>query len=119
MVENELFELFIGNTYSRDFNVYNFPVKISQVYFTVKESDKDKRFKLQKKLDDGITLVEEEEGKVTYNLLINPSDTDNLKVGKNYSCDVTVIANTNPQVKKTIITGVFRVIDHTTKYYNE
>ena len=119
MVENELFELFIGNTYSRDFNVYNFPVEIDQVYFTVKESDKDKRFKLQKKLDDGITLVDEEEGRVTYNLLINPEDTDDLKVNKNYTCDVTVVSNTTPQVKKTIITGTFRLKDHTTKDYNE
>lgn len=119
MVENELFEMFIGNTYSRDFNVYNFPVNISQVYFTVKENDKDKRYKLQKKLNNGITLVEEEEGKVVYNLLINPADTEGLKVNYNYSCDVTVVANTVPQVKKTIITGTFRVIDHTTKYYNE
>ena len=119
MVENELFEMFIGNTYSRDFNVYNFPVKISQVYFTVKESNKDKRFKLQKKLNEGITLVEDEENKKTYNILINPADTDNLKVDKDYYCDVTVISYRIPQVKKTIITGTFRLKDHTTKFYNE
>ena len=119
MVENELFELYIGNTYSRDFIVFNFPLTINQVYFTVKESDKDKKYKLQKKLNHGITIVDEEEGKITYNLLINPEDTDDLKVGKNYNCDVTVVSNSIPKVKKTIITGILRLKDHTTRVYNE
>lgn len=119
MVENVLFQFFVGDTYSRDFTIYNYPEKISQIYFTVKESDKDKRFKIQKKLNSGITLVEEEDGMEKYNILINPQDTDGLKVGRNYTCDVKIVTNANPQLKKTIITGILKLKDHTTKVYNE
>lgn len=119
MIENVGFELFIGDTYCRDFVVKNFPEKINEIYFTVKKNNKDKRFELQKRLNNGITLVDEDETSKTYNLLLEPEDTDNLKTETNYEFDIKLISDSNPVIKKTIITGTFVLKDHTTKKYNE
>ena len=120
------FIFFIGDTYTRDMVIKKYSATIDEMYFTVKKDNKDRDFVLQKTLNDGITLtdVKYEGLKIierTYNLLIQPSDTDNLIPNKEYSFDIEIIttAQDNSQIKKTIVTGTLVLTDATTKYYNE
>ena len=83
--------------------------------------------KLQKTLDNGITLVDIQyhgDGNIvsrTYNLLIEADDTEELKPDFDYSFDVEIVSPgvDNNDIKKTIITGIFRVNNTTTRNYNE
>lgn len=116
-----IFEFYIGDTYTRDFTISGYSSEITEVYFTVKKSNADKRFVLQKTLEDGITLTEDtgtgEERVRTYNILIDADDTESLKADFDYSFDIEIVSPNN--IKKTIVTGIFRVNNTTTREYNE
>lgn len=126
-MKDVLFEYYIGDTYTRDLTIDGYSDEISNIYFSVKQNNKDKRTVLQKTLDNGITLVDVQydgEGNIvsrTYNLLIDAEDTETLKPDFDYSFDFEIVtpgAN-DTDIKKTIITGIFRVLNTTTRYYNE
>jgi hypothetical protein len=120
-MNNVLFEFYIGDTYTRDFTITGYSSEITNVYFTVKSNNTDKRYVLQKKLNDGITLTDDsgegEERIRTYNILINAGETENMKPDKDYSFDIEIVSPNN--IKKTIITGTFRLINTSTRQYNE
>ena len=122
VLQNIVFEFFRGDTYTRDFAISGWSLPISEMYFTVKENVENKKVLVQKTLNNGITLVDEnEEGKKTYNLSICCTDTDNMKIDKDYVFDIEMHSlGTNGEViKKTIITGVVRLLGSATRYCNE
>jgi hypothetical protein len=126
-MNNVLFEYYIGDTYTRDLTIEDYSADISDMYFSVKQNNKDKHTVLQKTLDNGITLVDiqyDENDNIisrTYNLLIDPDDTESLKPDFDYSFDFEIVSPgaNNSEIKKTIITGTFRVLNTTTRKYNE
>jgi len=108
-----------GNTYTRDIEIKNYS-KINNIYFTVKEKEQDKNEILKKRLYDGISLVDETENSKTYNLLIDSSDTDNLKTDYDYYFDIKVITNTTSKpIKLTIIKGTMTLVTDITRVFNE
>lgn len=121
MIDNALFEFRKGDTYSRDFTISGYESEISKVFFTVKNNSSDKRYVLQKSLEDGISLVSDEESIETYNILINATDTDNMKVDYDYFFDVEIISPgvNNEEIKQTIITGTLRLKEVATQTVNE
>ena len=122
-MKDVLFEFYIGDTYTRDLLISGYSADITQVYFSVKKSNRDKHTVLQKKLTDGITLVDVQydgEGNIlsrTYNLLIDSDDTETLTPDIDYVFDFEITSPNN--IKKTILTGTFRVLNTTTRKYNE
>lgn len=129
MLENILFEFYRGDTYQRDFTVTGWSFPISKVYFTVKESVDKKNHVLQKKfveteegtINEGVTLVSDENGTKTFNLLICCTDTDHMKTDFDYTFDIEIHSDgLNGEVlKKTIITGIVRLKGSATKTCNE
>lgn len=120
-MENVLFEFYIGDTYTRDFTISGYSSEIDEIFFTAKKDENDKRYVMQKKLNNGITLVDTEEDTKTYNILIDASDTDDLKADTNYYFDIKIITpvTSGEQIEKTIITGTMRLKNHATRQYNE
>lgn len=124
-MKDVIFEFYIGDTYSRDFTISGYSSDIDQIYFTVKKNNNDKRYVLQKTLDNGITLVDveyDDDGNIvsrTYNLLIDAEETEILKPDIDYSFDIEIVTDETKDIKKTIITGIFRVVNTTTRIYNE
>jgi len=125
-MNNVIFEFHIGDTYTRDLTIDGYSAEISNVFFSVKNNNADKRVILQKKLDDGITLTDVVyDGDTivsrTYNILINATDTERMKTDYEYPFDIQI--NTpgvgTDVIKKTIISGIFRLTDATTRVYNE
>ena len=122
-MKDVIFEFYIGDTYTRDLEISGYSAEITQIYFTVKKSNKDKHSVLQKKLNDGISLVDiqyDGEGNIlsrTYNLLIDSDDTEDLQPDFDYSFDFEIVSPNN--IKKTIITGIFRVTNTSTRKFNE
>lgn len=121
MLENVLFEFRKGDTYSRDFTITDYELEISKVFFTVKNNSSDKRYVLQKKLDDGITIVSDEEGVKTYNILINATDTDDMKVDYDYFFDVEIVSpgTGEDEIKQTLMVGTLRLKEVATQTVNE
>lgn len=126
MIENEVIEFYLGDTYTRDIIISKYTAPITEAYFTVKTDNVYKEFVLQKKLNNGIMLVDEgtnEDGEYyrTYNLNLDAEDTDDLKPDLNYSFDFEIISpgTSSTSIKQTIITGTFKVKNDTTKTYNE
>lgn len=121
IIEDAEFEFYRGDTYSRNFSVSGWSREITEVYFTVKENLDDKHYVLQKKLNNGITVADKTDDTVVFNLLIDATDTDNLKADTDYSFDVEIhsVASTGDIIKKTIITGTLRVSASATKTCNE
>ena len=121
------FEFYIGDTYTRDFIINGYSETISDVYFTVKKADDDKRFVLQKTLDNGITLTDiqyDTDGTTiisrTYNLLLNADDTETLKPDVEYPFDIEIITpKDNDEIKKTIIKGILVLNSATTRAWDE
>lgn len=113
------FEFYRGDTYSRDFIIRGYSSPIDKIFLTVKENANDKKYVLQKKLGNGITLVDEEENAKTYNILINASDTDGLKTDYNYPFDIEIQTNSDPVIKRTIVTGTLRLTTDITRPINE
>jgi hypothetical protein len=126
-MENVIFEYYIGDTYSRDFTISDYSSEITEVYFSVKKNNSDKRTVLQKKLDNGITLTDvqyDDEGNITsrtYNILINADDTEDMQVDFEYPFDIEIITPgvNSADIKKTIISGIFKLKSATTRKYNE
>lgn len=125
-MENVLFEYYIGDTYTRDFTIEGYSSPIDFMYFSVKKNNNDKRVVLQKTLGDGITLTDvvydEDENPIsrTYNILIDADDTEGLKTDYDYPFDIEIVTTMLPHpIKKTIISGIFRLKEATTRSYNE
>lgn len=120
MIETE-FNFVRGTTYSRNFNLINYNANIDEMYFTVKESEKDRTPVIKKILGNGITQLESEDENIkAYNLLIEADDTENLRVNVPYPFDIKVITYTdgNP-VKKVIIRGTITLGANITWVTNE
>lgn len=115
-----IFEFYRGDTYTRDFTVSGWSLPISNAYFTVKESVDHKKACFQKRLNEGIEIVDVTENEVTLNLRINATDTDGLKADFDYVFDIEIHSDLGEElVKKTIATGVLRVLASATKTCNE
>ena len=115
-----LFEFYRGDTYTRDFIIKGWSLPISNIYFTVKENVDNKKYDLQKTLNNGIKIVDESENDITCNLQINATDTDDFKVDTDYVFDIEVHSNIDGEiVKKTITTGTLRVWASATRTCNE
>lgn len=99
-------DLYKGQTYQRNFVISGFSLDITQLYFTVKESTDSKVVSLQKKLGDGITLMDNSNGTYTYLLEINSDDTENLKSDFEYGYDITLKSGS---IKEPIVMGKFIV----------
>lgn len=126
-MNNVIFEFYIGDTYTRDFIISGYTSDISNVFFTVKNEDDDKRFLLQKTLGNGIELTDiqyEEDGETiksrTYNLLISANDTESLKPDIEYPFDIEIITPKDTEdIKKTVIKGNLILDSATTREWNE
>lgn len=104
-------ELYRGQTYQRNIVISNFKGTITKMYFTVKEDTDSKTVVLQKKINDGIKLMDvDKEGNLIYLLNLLPKDTENLKTDFNYGYDITVIADGDNYIKEPIVMGNFRVL---------
>lgn len=120
MIEDAKFEFRKGDTYSRDFTISDYEFDIDKVFFSVKNTSSDKRVILQKTLNNGITLVSDEEGVKTYNILIDAIDTDNMKVGYDYFFDIELLTETTDKdIKQTPITGTLTLTETSTQTWNE
>ena len=118
-MDNAKFNFYRGDTYTRDFTIDGYENNIDDIYFTVKEVETDKKAKLSKTLGNGITLVDETETSKTYNILINASDTENLKTDFPYFFDIEIITNTNQEpIVKTIIAGTMTLDTDITRAAN-
>ena len=127
-MKNVIFEFYIGDTYPRDIIIDGYSEEISEMYFTIKKNNNDKRYVLQKTLTGGgITLVDVTYGtdgsiiSRTYNLLINADDTEDMNPEVDYDFDIEIVTPgvSEIDIKKTIITGIFRLTNTTTRKYNE
>lgn len=99
--------LYKGQTYQRNLTITDPPYEITQIYFTVKDNITSKNVTLQKKLGDGIELMDIEDNVYTYLITIDSSDTNELKSGT-YGYDITVKSN---DIKEPIIMGDFVIED--------
>lgn len=111
-----VFEFYRGDTYERDFKISNLKRDITKVYFTVKEAEENKNFCLQKTLDNGIALIDEDETSKTFNLTIEATDTDCMKANTSYFFDIEIHCGS---IKKTIITGTMILKPSCTRTCNE
>ena len=119
MIENVFFELIKGDTYERNIIIEKYTSEISQKFFSVKSKATDKRVILQKSLDNGITLMDTDNDKRTYQIFIESTDTDNMKTG-DYFFDVEIITPTKTiPIKRTIVKGTFRLNTEITTTDNE
>lgn len=108
MIEDATINYVKGDTYSRDIIISDYNEEINNILFTVKNNENDKRSVLQKSLNNGITLVSDEEGVKTYNILINANDTDDFKVDYDYYFAIKIFTDgvTN-DIELTAIKGTF------------
>ncbi len=88
-------------------------LEISKVYLTVKENSKQEEPIFQKSLDNGIEPAEEE---YKYNILFEPSDTEDMEVDCPYYYDIKIVVGS---LKKTIVKGTFTLEPNYTKASNE
>lgn len=115
-MENVIFSFYRGDTYTRNIVIKGLERKITKIYFTAKKDVENKNASLQKKLNDGITIVEENQDGVIINILINATDTDSLDVDVDYVFDIEIHCN---DFKRTIVTGFLRLKPSSTRTYNE
>ena len=109
------FNFFRGNTFEKVINV-NWNKEITQIYFTIKKEEKDKNAVLQKKLNSGITKISEKDGKTSFLLTINATDTDDFETNYDYWCDIKILSN---NIKKTIAKGTLTLDTDITTTENE
>ena len=121
MIEDAKFVFRKGDTYSRDFTITDYEFDIDKVFFTIKNNSSDKRPVLQKTLNNGITLVSDEDGVKTYNILINATDTDNMKVDYDYFFDIELFTTMvgGSDIKQTPIVGTLTLKEIATDTANE
>lgn len=120
-MENVVFEFYKGRTYTRDLKITGWNKEIDQVYFTIKDDVQDKKYIMQKTLNNGIRLVEkdiDERGRkyCVYNILINATDTDMFEINKKYVFDIAIISG---EIKQTVVTGYLRLKGTATATINE
>ena len=120
-MDNVIFQFKRGRTYSRYFTITEYTDKVDKMLFTVCENEEDKNYKIRKTLDDGITIIDEgtdEKGVYyrTYNLFIKATDTDKLKIGKEYVFDITLYTGS---IKLPVINGIMILEGTSTKTCNE
>lgn len=120
----ETWEFHIGNTFEKTIIVSVYNDDIDEMYFTVKKSNSDENYVLQKTLENGITIVEDkiEEGirYRTYNLMIDADDTEGMKTNFEYPFDIKIVTKkTETDIKGTILEGVIILDDATTRKWNE
>jgi hypothetical protein len=126
-MEDLTIEFYIGDTYTRDFTISGYTESIDNIYMTIKKNDRDKKFLIQKKLNDGIELTDveyEEDGTTiksrTYNLLINANETETLKADIEYPFDIEIITEKDDNdVKSTIVKGNVVLKSATTRVWDE
>lgn len=74
-----------GDTYSIGFKAEGLDQELDNVYFTCRDNLTDESNVLfQKKLEDGITLVEQQEDIYSYNVRVAPEDTRDIQSGIYY-----------------------------------
>lgn len=120
-MENVLFEFYRGDTYQRDFTISGWSLPISKIFFTVKEKAENKKYELQKTLNNGIVLADKTEDMETYNLTICCTDTEHMKTDFDYEFDIEIHSNgvAGDVIKRTIVTGILRLKSSSTKACNE
>lgn len=91
-------------------------IEYDEIYFTVKRKYTDREFLIQKKLTTGgIEKID----KGTYQIKINPEDTNNLQINKSgeyYDCDIEVVYS---DIIKETFPGEFVLTKEVTHFYNE
>jgi hypothetical protein len=107
-----IFSMVRGDTQSFELEIKenDTAVTVDSIYFTVKNDAHTNEVLFQKKLNDGITLSNN-----IYNIIIDPSDTDELDYGR-YAYDIEIIKNS---VKKTILVGILEISEEVTFTSNE
>lgn len=109
------FEFFRGDTYERNFSI-QWSKEITEIYFTLKSSSDDKKPLIQKKLGNGINLMDvTEEGNI-YLLTIDAEDTETLSPNTTYYFDIAVLSN---NIKKTPIIGTLTLKEDYTRKKDE
>lgn len=74
-----------GDTYSIGFKVEGIEQELDNAYFTCRDNLTDESTILfQKKLDDGITLVDDTSNIYSYNVRVSPEDTRDIQSGTYY-----------------------------------
>lgn len=87
--------------------------ELDDIYFTVKQAFNKTDYLFQKRMSDNqITKV----GEGTYQFVIDPEDTNDLKFGS-YSCDIEIVSLQN-EIKKTF-TGTLKLTEEATHAENE
>lgn len=114
MAQNKNISFTRGDSYFLTFNITSGEQHIipERIYFTVKESEYDVEYKIQKTLSNGVIQL----SNGNYQLTINPQDTENLEIGQKYGYDIEIIYN---GITKTILIGTFTVTKEYTLRANE
>ena len=113
----ENFSFWRGDTFSQNITIKNCLEDITEIYFTVKETYDDKKYVIQKTLKKGgIVYLDTTEDGVKYNLLINATDSDLMKVDTEYVYDMQVVSETT---KVTVLKGTITLEADVTRTINE
>lgn len=113
---NQDFKFIRGDTFTKNFSIAKSDwLNITQIYYTVKTQQNGKVL-LQKTLNNGITLVSEDDEKYYYNLTLDSKNTDNLKTNIRYVHDIEVISDS---IKQTVLKGNLILDEEVTTYKNE
>lgn len=106
------FNFYKSRTYSQDFTITGYEDTVDNMFFTVCENVDNKVYCIQKTLLNGeITVVDtgiDENGKTytTYNLTIEATDTDHMKVDFDYGFDIAIKSG---KKKIQVMTGTLRL----------
>lgn len=115
--KRENFAFVRGDTWSQNVTIRNNLDEITEIYFTVKETYNDKIAVIQKTLTTGgIVYLEDTEDGQKYNVLINATDTDKMKVDTEYVYDMQIVSGTT---KITVLKGTITLEADVTKTINE
>lgn len=116
-LKRENFSFIRGDSFSRNVTIKNCLDEITEIYFTVKETFDDKIATIQKTLSTGgIVFLEETEDEKKYNVLINATDTDGMKVDTEYVYDMQIVSGTT---KTTVLKGTITLEADVTRTINE
>lgn len=107
MLDNATINFVKGDTYSRDFTITGYDEEINEILFTVKNNESDKRYVLQKSLNNGITIVSDEDGVKTYNLTLEANESDDLKTNYDYYFAIKIFTEEeSADIELTAIKGI-------------
>lgn len=102
----ENFNFVKGDSYSKGFIIEGLDMPIKKIHFTVKEKSSYKKVLIQKTLENGILTDLDNPNR--YIVILNPEDTEKLKVNLNYVFDIQIDTDT---MKKTIVGGYLKLDD--------